>query len=188
MARIDDIKGTNELFKVPQNYFEDLSSEIRIKILEDGLKEDYGSKAPFSVPKGYFESIDPESYKIPKKSIVHFLKPYISIAAGIILIAGIWQIVAVNLDLTDGSTSNLDTSKDKDSLYAEFVVDLTTIDTIEIEKKAELYLYEMDNESVYGISESDYQKTSETGDQDESIYDYFVDYDSGLDYIDFLTE
>jgi len=188
MAKLDNIKGSNEMFKVPQNYFEDLSSEIRIKILEDGLKENYGSKSPFSVPKWYYESIDPESYKVSKKSIVHFLKPYISIAAGIILIAGIWQIIAVNLDLKDNSTTNFDSSKVKDSLYVEFVVDLTKIDTTEIDKKAELYLYEMDNESVYGITETENQKTTETEDQDESIYDYFVDYDSGMDYIDFLTE
>jgi hypothetical protein len=185
MAKFGEIKGTNDVFKTPDDYFENLTSEIHTKMVEENLKEKFGNKSPFSVPEGYFENMKGQAFVKPI-GFIRVIKPYISVAAAIIILAGIWQIFITNLDINNYSKVITDTSN-KNSLYTDNLLNLNKIEKSEIDETAELYMDLIDNETIFNLSESlNNQIVSQN--VDESVYDYFVDYDSGLDYVDYVIE
>lgn len=85
-------------FKLPENYFSGLSSEIAIKILEEKLIKKFGKKNPFIVPENYFLSSEEKIISRFKKTSntkafsLKSISPYISIAASLIIAFGIWQL------------------------------------------------------------------------------------------------
>jgi hypothetical protein len=187
MAKLDNILKSKEIFKVPENYFENLSSEIETTISEEFIKEKVGNKNPFNVPDGYFENfiINPESKQTHK--IIKILKPYLSIAAGIIIFAGIFTVSVKLLNKKEITNILQDSLQKTGNQFSENVIDLTKIDKKEIDERADIFLYEMDSETIINLSETSEHISNSTSD-DESVYDYFVDYDSGMDYIDYIAE
>jgi hypothetical protein len=85
-------------FRLPENYFEQLTEDIQTGISEEKLKEKFGKKKPFTVPENYFNTIDiqipKKEYKIsPKRKYLSVLKISVSAAAGLILIMTIKTLV-----------------------------------------------------------------------------------------------
>ncbi len=98
MKKSTDIQ--NNGFNTPHNYFENFNTELQTRIIEEQLKDKFGNKNPFSVPVNYFQNITAniKESKKPSVKIIQLLKPYLSIAAGILFVFGIWQVLLTNID------------------------------------------------------------------------------------------
>ena len=119
MAKFTDINKNNS-FGVPKDYFDSLNDQIHSKISEEKLKDEYGDENPFIVPKNYFKDFNVKILNRNTSKIIKVLKPYLSIAAGILLIFTIWQVTLSILEnrerITDNTENNLYT---EDMQYAE---------------------------------------------------------------------
>ncbi len=74
MISLDKIdKSTNSIFKVPENYFEDLTTSILKKTSESSTNLNSKKQTPFSMPDGYFEGLSAKIMgrieQVEKKSI-----------------------------------------------------------------------------------------------------------------------
>ena len=132
MAKLPEI-GNQNVFKTPENYFNDFQKELETKIVEEKLKEKFGNLNPFSVPDDYFENLD---YKISviksdkKISTFTLIKPYLSIAACLIIVFGIWQIFFTNFDFDEKYTINEIETQDTVNIYENYVsMDFSGIDS-----------------------------------------------------------
>jgi hypothetical protein len=187
MANLENIKNSNELFKTPEGYFDNLANDIQLKISEEKLKEKFGNGNPFAVPNGYFENIVAERFILKKLTVFQMFKPYISIAAAILMLSGIWRIITLNINPDSNPSAKIDSGLRSDSFIAENGIDWNKIQKSELENTADFYLDEIDNETFLSLSQAE-PKDSLNQKTDESVYDYFVDYDSGMEYLDYATE
>jgi hypothetical protein len=183
MSESENILENNSCFKTPAKYFQTVELEIEHKIIEDAIKERCGNTLPFKIPDRYFDSINPEIFIYRKKPAIKFLKPYISIAAGILLLAGIWQIIINQIDSFDIKALRNNPVQQGYSINNN--VTLSDIDLEGLNEEAEIFLYDMDQPTILSISE---QATNQTQTNDDLVYDFFIDYDSGVEYIDYITE
>ncbi len=90
-------KNKKNAFKTPENYFEKFQDDIQIKICEEKISEYFGKSNPFTVPEDYFEKLNEEITQRIKRepgqsrNLYQILKPYIAIAASILIIFGLWR-------------------------------------------------------------------------------------------------
>ncbi len=120
MPKLDNIKGENP-FKIPENYFEDLSRDLETKMIETKLIEKFGKKTPFNVPKEYFPLLEYRLTSISNKnkitSKILLIKPYLMAAAIIIVMLGIWKIFLQDINFnTQQFIAKTDTVKNQDSI------------------------------------------------------------------------
>ncbi len=164
-------------FSIPENYFESISEDIQTKINEENLNRRFGKKIPFSVPLGYFNNISAETFteKKPAIQLYHKLKPYLSIAAGIIIIFGIWQLLLTNIDpdTTKFSKLNTDTSKYLNT-DSNNKLTLNDINMTDISNELDLYIDNTDELTLIEISNEEEVKNIEI--DSEEIYNYLMDY------------
>jgi hypothetical protein len=91
-------------FKLPENYFNEFSSNFELKIFEEKLKEKFGKKNPFVIPEKYFEKSEKEILsKLENENKFKFLSikkiiPIIGMAASLLIIMLIWQLVLNKAD------------------------------------------------------------------------------------------
>lgn len=77
----------------------------------NSLLDQIGKKQPFSVPENYFEKFPAELQKKVKSEpagkppVLKVLRPYISIAAGFLLVFALWQLVLQKLDYDNSPIS-----------------------------------------------------------------------------------
>jgi hypothetical protein len=150
-------------FRLPENYFEQFSEDLQIRISEEKLEEKFGKKNPFSVPNNYFENLDFTSFNkkqtfLPNKTKFSILiKTSFSIAAGVIL------FFAVRFLFFDQNTSKntANYSISSDSL-----------------KPTEIDIYEDIDEStiVAVFSEENKKETISPTISDEEMLNYVADY------------
>lgn len=187
MAKLVDINKTNS-YGVPENYFESLTDQIQTRISEEKLKEEYGNKNPFIVPENYFRNFSINKPNNKLTGVIQMLKPYLSIAAGIILVLVIWQITLSVLDSKKTITEFNDNDfYDQNIQYAE-IFDFSDIDSAEMEMKIADYIEDTDANSLIAYT---YEETDEitNSTEQEAAYEYFIDYsDDYSDYEDILAE
>jgi len=154
------VKKTNNIqgngFKIPENYFQNFNEELQIRIIEEKLKEKFGNKNPFSVPDNYFSgfSVNVNKEQKSKGKIIQLLKPYFSIAAGIILILGIWQVLLVNIDNSKTISNIIDTIKDNNTeITANNILNFENVDTFDLNNEVENIIYEADANSLIAYTE-----------------------------------
>jgi len=164
-------------FETPKNYFENFSEEMQIRISEENLKDKFGNSLPFKIPENYFENSKKSFFERiikknrVKKNPILLLKPYLSIAAGLLIVLAVWQLILSNLNFNNSTLSNTIEINDKkdDSqtakIYEDEVILFTDVATI-LEVVSENP--EIDNDTL---------------NNDETI-DYLADY---VDYSDLLA-
>lgn len=187
MAKLTDINKNNS-FGVPEDYFESLTDQIQSRISEEKLKEDYGNKNPFTVPKNYFKNFNPKKDINKSIGVIQMLKPYLSIAAGIILVLVIWQITLSVLDNKNAITELNDSAlNDQNIQYAE-IFDFSDVSIAEIEVQLTDYIDDTDVNSLIAYTNEEFdQQTNNT--EQEAAYEYFIDYsDDYSDYEEILAQ
>ncbi|MCF6366476.1 MAG: hypothetical protein L3J35_09785 [Bacteroidales bacterium] len=187
------MKKTNNIqnngFKTPENYFKNINDELQIRIAEEQLKKRFGNKNPFSVPENYFFSfsVNIKDEQKPERKIIQSLKPYFSIAAGIILIVGIWQILLTNIDNSETISNVIDTvTENNPDIFANNTLNFEDIDTTDLNTEVENIIYENDANSLIAFTEDNFDNY-EIDVDDESISEYLIDYADDEDYEEILA-
>ncbi|NPA68670.1 MAG: hypothetical protein GXO50_08685 [Chlorobi bacterium] len=180
MSKLNDIKKENA-FKIPEDYFNNFSRELETRISEEKLKKQFGNKNPFTVPENYFENF---SIKITnhKTKIIQIIKPVISVAAGIIVIFALWQIIFTKINHENNIAGNItDTNK--------IVNKINNTNIKYSENEIDIYINELDINTIYEYTENNEQDDYEITDRnDETVYQYFVDYADDNDYTELIAE
>lgn len=141
----ENIQNTNP-FTAPENYFDNFSSEMIIKISEENIKEIAGTKSPFKVPENYFENSEQEiNQKIErlikiKKNPIYAIKPYLAIAASLIVVFMLWQIMLNNIKTPKKVNNNtIETVKTEQNentattkIYEEQIISIDEMSVLEI--------------------------------------------------------
>ncbi len=166
-------------FKTPENYFENFSEEMQIRISEENLKDKFGNSIPFKVPENYFENSKKmfierikETNRIKKNPIL-LLKPYLSIAAGLLVVLAVWQLVLSNFNFNNSTLSNTNTieiNNEKDNSQTAKIYE------------DEIILYTEEATILEVVNETP-EIENDTLNNDETI-DYLADY---IDYSDLLA-
>ena len=108
MSKIPDADSKNP-FRLPENYFEQFSEDLQIRLSEEKLKEKFGKKNPFYIPENYFESLNYkfENLKQLRKINIFsiFIKTSVSIAAGFILFFALRTFIFNNHDSSKNTAS-----------------------------------------------------------------------------------
>lgn len=175
MKKINNIQKNG--FKTPENYFQNFNEEIQIRIIEEKLKDRFGKKNPFIVPNNYFKnfSVEKEEAKSSGK-IIQMLKPYLSIAAGIILLLGFWQIVLMNIDSNENKISDIrSNNKTKTEILAGNTLNFEDIDIFELKESADEYINEIDESSIIDYT-SEKTINLEIDASEDEITDYLIEY------------
>lgn len=179
----------NNGFKTPDNYFENFNRELETRMIEENLKDRFGNKSPFTTPKNYFINFSVHINHTKKSSlkVIQLLKPYLSIAAGIIIIFGIWQILLTNIDNSRHVADKIDTIKKNNSiLLSENTLNLDDIETSELNEQFETYIDESDATSLAEYNEKETERF-EINATEEEISDYLMDYADDDDYAEILA-
>lgn len=187
MAKLTDI-NKNSSFKVPDSYFESVTDEIQTRISEDILLKEFGNENPFNVPENYFNNFNIKINKNRSSEIIQMLKPYLSIAAGIILVFVIWQITLNVLDNKNNITDLNDSlSFDQNIQYAD-ILDFSNVSTKEMEAEIDYYIEDTDANSLVVYTNEEIDNNTINTEQ-EAAYEYFIDYsDDYSDYEELLAE
>ncbi len=184
MDNLKDI-NKNNAFKVPENYFDNFSEELETRIAEENLKKKFGNKNPFGIPENYFNNF---KVQIKKQKIIQILKPWFSAAAGIIIVFALWQFVLSGLFNQKNTALKVDSLKINDvSFIAVNKIQFDNIDTTYIEPEINAYIDESDIESLVILSETENPELEMTEDE-EIVYDYYIDYSDDVDYSEFLAD
>jgi len=172
----------NNTFKTPENYFNNFNNEIKIRIIEEQLKDKFGNENPFSVPKDYFQTFSVELKKETQRKarVIQILKPYISIAAGIIIIFGIWQIIFSNIDKINTVAEINDTT------MIENNINFDDIEFDDLNENIDKYLDGEDIIAVINYEEEPEQEIDVNVDEDE-ISEYLIDYIDEADFEEILA-
>lgn len=188
MAKLTDINKNNS-FEIPENYFEDFTKELQTKISEENLKEKFGNDNPFVIPVNYFENF----YVNIKKDrtigkTIQLLKPYMAIAAGIVLVFVIWQVVLTSLDNSQPITETSDSTHIEDNILLADIIDFSDIDSEVIENEFDIYIGESDENTIFSLSNIEENKLTLDIDE-EAIYEYFIDYsDDIIEYAEVIAQ
>ena len=187
MAKPADI-NKNSSFKVPETYFESVTDEIQTRISEDILLKEFGNESPFNVPENYFKNFNIKIIKNRSSDIIQMLKPYLSIAAGIIFVFVIWQITLSVLDNQNNITELNDSSLfDQNIQFAE-IIDFSNVSTKEMEAEIDYYIEDTDANSLIAFTNEELDNNTISTEQ-EAAYEYFIDYsDDYSDYEELLAE
>jgi len=179
MKKEQTIKDTK--FKIPENYFQNFNDELLIRIIEENLKDRYGNNNPFTVPENYFNlfSVKLETKTNKTGKVIQILKPYLSIAAGILLILGLWQVILTNTNNDNITAETIDTINNN----------TLNFDNIELADLSETVDDYIDNEDVYDVvnSEEDTEQEIELNASEDEISDYLIDYADENDFDEILA-
>lgn len=163
-------------FKTPENYFSNFSKDLQVRISEEKLKDKFGNENSFSVPKDYFKNFSVNLKANKKRNVFQLLKPYISIAAGIIIVFGIWQIILSNFD-------NNAFVKNNDSITIE---KNNNFEDVEFADNIDYYIDELDLASIQDINFGDEEDVNIDANDDE-ISEYLIDYADDTDFDEILA-
>ncbi len=179
---MEEKEHINNTFKTPENYFSNFNNEIQIRIIEEQLKDKFGNKNPFSVPKDYFQNFSVELTKEAKRKtrVIQMLKPYISIAAGIIIVFGIWQIILSNIDKVNAVAEINDTT------IIENNINFDNIEFDDLNENIDDYLADEDIIAVMDFEEEPELEIDVNVDEDE-ISEYLIDYTDEADFEEILA-
>lgn len=188
MVPLSDIKKENS-FGVPDGYFNSVTDQIQSKIAEEKLKDQYGNKNPFTVPQGYFQNFSVNTENSGKGKIISIFKPWLSIAAGILIVFAAWQIVLTSLDTGESSLTSVDTSDFTEQLQYAEIFDFSNINDSDLEDAITDYIQEYDEETINAITTEKLEDDTEISEENEIIYEYYIDYsDDYSDYEELLAE
>ncbi len=123
---------TSELMKIPENYFKNFSEQIESKISEEIVAE--------------------------KKTLSIKIVPYLSMAAGFLLIVGLWM------------------------LFFKFIpIEKTKTAQISSQQQEDIDLYNTDIETVYAVMSD--ENTADTTNMDEEIIEYLSESSESSDFL-----
>ncbi|MCF6183761.1 MAG: hypothetical protein L3J56_03885 [Bacteroidales bacterium] len=183
--------NNNNAFKVPENYFDNFSQEIETRIFEENIKKQFGNKNPFKVPENYFKDFKSDISAKPKSNfakIIRITKPWLSAAAGIIIIFTLWQFLLTGIENKNNQTGNNDSLKSKNNIViANYQPEINTVDIKYLEPEINAYIDETDADQIYEDVNEDNNETKINSD-DETVYQYFIDYADDNDYTELLAE
>ena len=185
MNELNNINKENA-FKVPENYFDNFSKELETRISEENLKKKFGNKNPFAVPENYFTNFSVKKNK-QKGKIIRFMKPWLSAAAGIIIIFALWQFLLTGIE-NNNHASNTDSIYSKSSnLATANQLNINNIDIKYLEPEVNAYIDESDANEIYEYTNDD-TSGELTNSDDETVYDYFIDYADDNDINELIAE
>lgn len=186
MLEDNNIKNKNA-FQVPENYFDNLGAVIETKIAEEKIIESFGKELPFSVPKNYFTKLSDSiiDTKITannnSSNIFQILKPYLSIAAGLLIVFGIWQVILSNFENENPISNNKITANKINIKNTSIEVLLS--DTVTQNEVADDIAYDSDEELIASVVYSE-NTDSEVPDNDATV-EYLADYSDDIGSLDF---
>ena len=188
MTKLSDINKNNQ-YKIPENYFEDFTTELQTKISEENIKEKFGNDNHFAVPINYFETFN---VKIKRErtigNTIQLLKPFLAIAAGIILVFVIWQVVLTSMENSQPLTETNDSTNIEDNILLADIIDFSNIDSTVIENELDIYVEESDENTIVSLSDNEENEFSIDIDI-ETIYEYFIDYsDDMTEYAEVIAQ
>lgn len=185
MTPLSDIQKENS-FGIPEGYFDSFQDQIQAKIAEEKLMDTYGNANPFAVPEGYFENFTAAKHEHKEGRLLSMLKPWMSVAAGILVVFAIWQIVLNSINTSEGSIAANDSTQLTE--YSE-IFDFSNLNDDDLAEVAADYMYEYDDEALYQLSGEESENNAELSINEEIIYEYYIDYsDDYSDYEDLLAE
>jgi len=183
---IEDNKISDKsMFQIPENYFDKLGNEIETRISEERISDSFGKELPFVVPENYFKKLpDLLSNKISGKklSIIQIIKPYLSIAAGLFIVFGVWQIFLTNFESKNITSERNVISKNiiekpisVDSLLSDTTIQNSVTDDI---------AYDFDDELIASVI---YDKTTDDANSEsyDATVEYLADYSDDVSDLDY---
>ncbi len=176
-------------FKTPENYFDNFNNELQTRMIEENLKERFGNKNPFTVPKRYFLnfSMNLNQSKESSGKLIQLIKPYFSIAAGIVIMFGIWQILLTNIDNSQQVTNKIDTIKTDNTIFlSNNILNLDDIEISDLNEQFETYIDESDASALLVYTEDETESFNIDATEEE-IYEYLMDYTDNEDYTEILA-
>ncbi len=186
MKNLNDITKNNA-FNVPENYFESFSLELESRISEENLKKKFGNKNPFRVPINYFENFTVQ-LNSKKGKIIQLLKPWLSAAAGIIIIFALWQFLLTDIINTNKQAQNHDSLQTNNSSFiANNTLNIDDIDIKYLDPEVNAFIDETDASQIYEYTNEDSSEET-VNPEDESTYEYFIDYADDNDFTELLAE
>lgn len=184
MKNINDIKN---VFKVPENYFDNFTEELEARISEDYLKNRFGNKNPFIAPENYFNNFKVKINR-EKAKIIRLVRPWLSVAAGIIIIFALWQFLLNDILNNNKQALNKNSlSNNKTEIIANNKVDLDKIDIKYLVPEINAYIDETDANTIYEYADDTEQETIINTDE-EAVYEYYIDYADDTDITDLLAD
>ncbi len=175
----------NSGFKVPENYFNNFSEELEARISEEYLKKNFGNKNPFIIPENYFERFVINN-KSRKGKIIKLIKPWLSAAAGIIIIFALWQFLLTGIENKTEQAQNNDTISDN-IYFAENTFNFDSAAIQISEDELNTYIDETDPNSIYEYT-TDENDDKEIDTDIETLYEYYIDNTDDTDYSEILAE
>jgi hypothetical protein len=173
-------------FGIPEGYFDSFQDQIQAKIAEEKLMDTYGNANPFAVPEGYSRILTAAKHEHKEGRLLSMLKPWMSVAAGILVVFAIWQIVLNSINTSEGSIAANDSTQLTE--YSE-IFDFSNLNDDDLAQVAADYMYEYDDEALYQLSGEESENNTELSINEEIIYEYYIDYsDDYSDYEDLLAE
>ena len=183
--------NNNSAFKVPENYFENFSQKIETRIFEENIKKQFGNKNPFNVPENYFENFKSDIFGKRKNKFARIIKitrPWLSAAAGIIIIFTLWQFLLTGIENKNNHAEDNDSLKSENTfVIANYQSDINTIDIKYLEPEINAYIDEADVDQIYEDVNEDNSEVKINSD-DEIVYQYFIDYADDNDYTELLAD
>ncbi|RLD51527.1 MAG: hypothetical protein DRI94_05805 [Bacteroidetes bacterium] len=186
MKNLNDITKNNA-FNVPENYFDTFAAELEARISEENLKNQFGNRNFFSVPENYFKNFKVQMN--PKKGkIIQLIKPWLSAAAGIIIIFALWQFLLTDIINTNKQAQNHDSLQTNNStVIANNTLSIDDIDIKYLDPEINAYIDEADANTIYEYTDDSEQETV-TNTDDETIYEYYIDYADDNDITELLAD
>jgi len=185
MNNLNNINKKNS-FKVPENYFDNFSKELETRISEENLKKQFGNKNPFTVPENYFETFSVNK-KNPERKIVRLITPWLSAAAGIIIIFALWQFLLTEVDKNKHAETNDTLISTHLNFFADNQIQIDENDIKYLEPEINAYIDETDANRLYEYSNDDTSEEMINTDE-ETVYEYFIDYADDNDYTELLAD
>jgi len=185
MKELNNI-NKNKAFKVPKNYFENFSIELETRISEENLKKKIGNKNPFTVPENYFETFSAAKNK-SERTVFQIIKPWLSAAAGIIVVFALWQFLLNGIDKNNHAQNIDNINKINSYIIANNQININDSDIEYLEPEVNAYIDGTDANQIYEYANDETQEDKISVD-DETIYEYFVDYADDNDYTELLAD
>ncbi len=187
MNDLNNIKKENS-FKVPENYFDNFSKELETRISEENLKKRFGNKNPFTVPENYFETFSVKN-KRPERKIIKLITPWLSAAAGIIIIFALWQFLLNEVETNKHAETNDTLISTQMNFIADNQIQINENDIEYLEPELNAYIDETDASQLYEYANNENSDDIDiVNTDDETVYEYFIDYADDNDYTELLAE
>ena len=185
MNNLNNINKENN-FKIPENYFDTFSQELETRISEENLKKRFGNKKPFTVPNNYFK-IFSVKYKKNERKIIKLIIPWLSAAAGIIIIFALWQFLLTEVNKNKHTETNDTLISTHLNLIADNQIQINENDIEYLEPEINAYIDETDASQLYEYTNNESSDDILNTDN-ETVYEYFIDYADDNDYTELLAE